>query len=68
MTTKEVAKKLFVCEAAVRKYIREGLGPANDKQKLKAIQVMKGARVEYRIKLEDFEEFRKRRIDKINAY
>lgn len=63
MTTKEVAKKLFVCEAAIRKYITEGLGKKNDKEKLKAIRVMKGARPEYRIRLEDLEIFKKNRID-----
>jgi hypothetical protein len=65
MTTKEAAKKLFVCDAAIRKYIREGLGPKNDKVKLKAIKVMKGARVEYRITLKDFDDFKKSRINKI---
>jgi hypothetical protein len=65
MTTKEVAKKLFVCDAAVRKYINEGLGSKNDKIKLKAIKVMKGARIEYRISLKDLDDFKKIRIDKI---
>ena len=56
MTTKEAAKKLFVCDAAVRKYIREGIG--KDKEKLNAIVIMRGARAEYRIKAEDLELYR----------
>ena len=58
LTVKEAAKQLSVEAQTVRNYIRNGVG--KEKEKLKAIQVKHGRRVEYRIKLSDFEEYRKK--------
>lgn len=57
LTVKEAAKKLSVEPQTVRNYIRVGL--TKDKVRLNAIQVHHGARLEYRIKQDDLEEFRK---------
>ena len=50
LTVKEASNKLFVCQEAVRQYIRTG--------KLKAIEIYRGLRKEYRIKQSDLEDFR----------
>lgn len=58
ITTKEAAKILCVERQTIRNYIRKGVG--KEKEQLKAIQVYHGRRLEYRIKLEDLENFRKK--------
>ena len=58
ITTKEAAKILCVERQTIRNYIRVGVG--KEKEKLKAIQVYHGRRLEYRVKLEDLENFRKK--------
>jgi len=58
LTTKEAAKIISVEPATIRKYIREGLG--KDQEKLKAIQIMHGKRMEYRICTSDLEYYKKK--------
>jgi excisionase family DNA binding protein len=58
LSVKEAAKILCVENQTVRNYIRTGIG--KDKEKLKAIQVKHGARTEYRIKNDDFDNYRKK--------
>ncbi len=58
LTTKQAAKQLNVCTAAVRNYIRSGVG--KEKEKLKAILIKHGLRPEYRIKQSDLEKFKKK--------
>lgn len=58
ITIKEAARILCVEPQTVRGYVRSGVG--KEKEKLKAIQVYHGRRQEYRIKLEDLENFRKK--------
>ena len=60
LTTKEASKILFRSSHAVRSYIHIGLGKKDQKEKLQANQVMNGARLEYRIKLDDLEAYRKK--------
>lgn len=58
LTPKEAAKIISVVPHTVRRYIHIGLG--KDKEKLIAIQVMHGKRVEYRIKQSDLEYYRRK--------
>ncbi len=58
LTTKQAAHILCVGDFTIRRYIREGVG--KEKEKLKAIHTHRGRRLEYRIKLEDLENFRKK--------
>jgi excisionase family DNA binding protein len=58
ITTKEAAKLLGVERQTVRKYITNGLGKG--KEKLKAMLIMHGRRKEYRIKLSDLEDYKKK--------
>jgi len=58
LSVKEAAKKICVEQQTIRNYIKNGIG--KDNEKLEAIQVMHGRRREYRIKLEDLENYRKK--------
>lgn len=58
LTVKEAAKKIGVEAQTVRKYVTEGLG--KEKEKLPAIKVNHGRRVEYRIKQSDLEDYKKK--------
>lgn len=64
LNTKEAAKKLSVERQTIRNYIRNGVG--NPPEKLKAIKVMHGRRVEYRIKNDDLEYYRKKYLSNEN--
>ena len=58
LSVKQIANMLNVGEAAVRRYIRDGIGKENEK--LKAIKVKRGARSVYRIKQDDFDNFKEK--------
>ena len=58
LSTKEAAKIICVEPQSIRNYIRNGIG--SPKEKLKAIQVRHGRRLEYRIKQDDLDYFRKK--------
>ena len=58
LSTKEAARIIYVEPQTIRSYIRNGTGKENEK--LKAIQIRHGRRLEYRIKGEDLEYYRKK--------
>lgn len=58
LSPKEAAEIISVVPHTIRNYIHKGLG--KDKEKLIAIQVMHGKRLEYRIKQSDLEYYRKK--------
>ena len=58
LNVKEAARIVNVETQTIRNYIRNGVGIP--KEKLKAIQVMHGRRMEYRIKQDDLDYFRKK--------
>ena len=56
LSTTEAGKKIGVEGQTIRNYIKIGLG--KDKEKLKAIQVKRGYRMEYRISNSDLEYYK----------
>jgi len=58
LSTKEAARLISVETQTIRNYIRNGTGKENEK--LKAIQIYHGRRLEYRIKNDDLEYYRKK--------
>jgi len=60
LTVTEAAKTIPVVPDTIRKYIRIGVGKTGEKEKLQAIQIMRGRRKEYRIKQSDLDEFKKK--------
>lgn len=60
LTVKEVARMISIEPQTVRKYITEGLGKKNQKEKLKAAKLKHGARSEWGISHKDLVEFKEK--------